>query len=40
MISIDQINFFKQHGWVKIESGLSDLQINDLLGKTKKLLIQ
>ena len=38
MISIDQINFFKQHGWVKIESGLSDFQINDLLRNTKKIV--
>ena len=38
MISIDQINFFKQHGWVKIKSGLNDLQIDYLIRETKKIV--
>ena len=40
MISIDQINFFKQHGWVKIKSGLNDLQIDYLIRETKKIVEQ
>ena len=38
MITIDQIHFFKEHGWVKIESGLSELQIDDLIRKTKRIV--
>ena len=38
MISIDQINFFKKNGWLKIKSELSESQLNEFSKKVKKIV--